>query len=202
MFITMRKLSRGVGLSVLLSSCVTPIPGQDCKLAPRGRTFNAQGEYMIGVNDKLNIRVLGGADIAGDFSVGQSGTIQLPLIGAERAAGLSERELSKVLTERYKGFLKAPVVAVGLVGYDSYKVFITGEVRRAGVFTFQERTTLLQAVATAGGLGEFAKGTIVLHRMGSKGVNERYRCEYEQVLRGSNSLDSFVLERGDVIHIF
>jgi polysaccharide export outer membrane protein len=181
---------------------VTPIPGLDFKQAPKGRTFNASGEYVIAPNDRLSIRVMGSNDIAGDYVVAQGGTVQLPLIGAERAAGLTERDLSKLLTERYKAFLKTPTVAVGVVGYDSYKVFLTGEIRRPGVYTFQEKTSLLQGLATAGGLGEFAKGTIVLYRVGKMGLSERYRCSYEHVLRGQGNLDSFVLERGDVIHVF
>ncbi len=181
---------------------MTPIVGQDFKLAPKGRTFNASGEYVIGPNDRVNIRVMGTNDVVGDYVVAQGGTVQLPLIGAERAAGLTEKDLARILTERYKAFLKTPVVAVGVVGYDSYKVFLTGDIKRPGVYTFQEKTNLLQGIATAGGLGDFAKGTIVLYRLGKQGLSERYRCTYEQVLRGVSNLDSFVLERGDVIHVF
>ena len=170
--------------ALLLTHCAARIEGPDLKFAPRGRTFNAQGEYLIGVNDRLQVRVVGNSDIAGDFHVSQSGMIQLPLIGSERASGLSERDLMRQLTERYRTFLKAPLVAVGVVGYESYKVFITGEVKRPGVYTFQERTTLLQGVATAGGLGDFAKGHMVLHRIGKGGLNEKFTVEYDRVLRG------------------
>lgn len=126
----------------------------------------------------------------------------MPLIGAERAAGLSEKDFARSLTERYKTYFKNPQVSVGVTGYESYRVFITGEVRKPGVYTFQEKTTLLQGIAASGGLGDFAKGKIILHRVGKSGAVEKYVSDYEQILAGENRLDSLLLERGDVIHIY
>ena len=191
-----------LGLLAVLSACSARFEGQEMKLAPRGRTFTPQGEYIIGLNDRLSIRVVGNNDIVGDFVVSQNGIISLPLIGSERAGGLTERDLARLLTERYKTFFKNPTVSVGVTGYESYRVFITGEVRRPGVFSFQERTTLLQGIATAGGLGDFAKGVIILHRVGKSGQVEKFQTKYEAVLRGEGKLDNFILERGDVIHIY
>jgi polysaccharide export outer membrane protein len=182
--------------------CLRHYSGNDLKLAPRGRTFNAQGEYIIGLNDRLTIRVIGSNDMNGEFVVSQAGTVSLPLIGAVQAAGQTERELSRILTEQYKTYLKNPVVSVGVTGYDSYKIYITGEVRKPGVYTFQEKTTLLQGIATAGGLGEFARGEIILHRAGRNGVIEKFVTDYKSVLKGENRLDGFILERGDVINVY
>lgn len=187
---------------LVLWGCARHFVGSDFKLAPKGRTFNNQGEYLIGLNDKLNLRVVGSNEIAGDFVVSQSGFISLPLIGAINAAGLTEKELGKNLTEQYKIYLKNPVVSVGVTGYESFRIFISGEVRKPGVFTFQEKTTLLQALATAGGLAEFARGEIILHRIGKNGTVEKFVTDYEKVLKGDNKLDGFLLERGDVIHIY
>lgn len=128
--------------------------------------------------------------------------MSLPLIGAVQAANQSEKDLSNVLTEQYKTFLKNPIVSVGVTGYDSYKVYITGEVRKPGVYTFQDKTTLLQGIATAGGLGEFARGEIIIHRAGKSGVMDKYVTDYDKVLRGENKLDGFLLERGDVINVY
>jgi polysaccharide export outer membrane protein len=201
----MKSLPRFFLLSLLglsLTHCVTTVKGQDLTQAIRGRTFTQTGEYVIGVNDKLSIQILGGSDVNGEFTVSQQGTISLPLIGAEKASGTTEKLLMKRLTERYATFIKNPVVSVGVVGYESYKVFITGDVRRPGVFVFQDKTTLLQGIATAGGLGDFAKGQIILHRLGKKGIVEKYATTYESLLNGEKQMDGFVLERGDVVHIF
>lgn len=185
-----------------LWACARNYAGNDLKLAPRGRTFNAQGEYIIGLNDRLSIRVLGSNDINGEFLVTQSGIISLPLIGATQAAGKTEKELSRLMTEQYKTYLKNPVVSVGVIGYESYKIYITGEVRKPGVYSFQEKTTLLQAIATAGGLGEFARGSIILHRIGKSGTIEKFVTDYDKVLSGENRLDGFILERGDVLNVY
>jgi polysaccharide export outer membrane protein len=182
--------------------CLRHYSGNDLKLAPRGRTFNAQGEYIIGLNDRLTIRVIGSSDMNGEFVVSQAGSVSLPLIGAVQAAGHTERDLTRVLTEQYRTFLKNPVVSVGVTGYDSYKIYITGEVRKPGVYTFQEKTTLLQGIATAGGLGEFARGEIILHRAGRNGVIDKFVTDYKSVLKGENRLDGFILERGDVINVY
>lgn len=186
----------------LLGACSTPFDGQNLLMAPRGRTFNAQGEYIIGLNDKLTIRVIGNTDLAGDYTVSQNGTISMPLIGAEKAAGFSEKEFSKILTKRYETYFKTPTVSVGVSGYDSYRVFITGEVRKPGAYSFQEKTTIMQGLATAGGLGDFAKGTIVLHRIGKTGQVEKFIGEYSKILSGDGKLSGFILERGDVIHVY
>lgn len=146
--------------------------------------------------------MIGSNDINGEFIVSQAGTVSLPLIGACQAAGFTERELAKQLTEKYTTFLKSPNVSVGVTGYDSYKIYITGEVRKPGVYTFQEKTTLLQGIATAGGLGEFARGEIILHRAGKSGAIEKFVTDYDQVLKGEHRLDGFVLERGDVINVY
>ena len=199
---------KSVSLLILLSSlsilsgCLRHFSGNDLKLAPRGRTFNAQGEYIIGLNDKITIRVIGSNDINGEFLVSQAGTVSLPLIGAVQAANQTEKDLGKILTDQYKTYLKNPIVSVGVTGYDSYKIYITGEVRKPGVYTFQEKTTLLQGIATAGGLGEFARGEISLHRIGKSGSIEKFVTDYDKVLKGDNRLDSFVLERGDVINVY
>ena len=202
----MRKIrlwfSRKLCLLLLLSGCFNRFEGQDLQLAPKGRTFNAQGEYIIWLNDKLSIRVVGNNDLTGDYVVSQNGTISLPLIGSERAGGLSEREFARVLSKRYESYFKSPTVSVGVTGYESYRVFISGEVRKPGVYNFQEKTTLLQGIATAGGLGDFAKGTVILHRIGKGGAIEKFISDYSKVLNGDYKLDGFVLERGDVIHVY
>jgi polysaccharide export outer membrane protein len=182
--------------------CLRHYSGNDLKLAPRGRTFNAQGEYIIGLNDKVTIRVIGSNDINGEFVVSQAGTVSLPLIGAVQAAWRTERDLARILTDHYKAFLKSPNVSVGVTGYDSYKIYITGEVRKPGVYTFQEKTTLLQGIATAGGLGEFARGEIILHRAGKSGAIDKFVTDYDSVLKGEDRLDGFLLERGDVINVY
>ena len=48
-----------------------------------------QDDYIIGVQDSVNVTVWENADLTGKFTVQPDGAITLPLVGRVKAAGLS-----------------------------------------------------------------------------------------------------------------
>lgn len=106
--------------------------------------------YRLGLGDKVRISVFGEPDLSGEFQVSRSGTITVPLIGEVPANGRSAQELELALTERYRaGYLKDPKISVEV--YDFRPFFIMGEVEKPGRYPTQEGTTIVGAIAAAGG---------------------------------------------------
>ena len=116
-------------------------------------TTSVPAEYRIGVGDKLSIRVFQVPDLSFDtLVVDTSGNIQMPLINAVQASGLTAGELSleigKQLESRY---LRDPQVTVTVSEAASQKVTVDGAVTQPGVYEMRGTTSLLQAVAMARG---------------------------------------------------
>lgn len=187
--------------SLLIFSCSTTPNIKPLHKAPAGSTFTKAGEYRLGVNDVLSLNVVGQQDLQGEYSVSQSGILSLPLVGTLNVLGLTEKQVLGILFKKLSGYIKSPVINLAITNYESYKVFISGSVRNPGAFNFKQPTTLLQAIATAGGLSDFAKGRILLHRRNAGGKMEKYTANYEEILEGRYQLNSFVVERGDVVYV-
>lgn len=161
--------------------------GAPLQLAPA--ELNAgqpQGDYVIGPEDKLRIRVFQVKDMSfDDEQVDASGDIELPLIGKVTAAGLTteqlEQELARRLGERY---LQSPQVSVSVTEGASQKVTVEGEVKNPGVFKIQGRTTLMQAVAMAGGPDDQADLHKVAVMRVQNGVRKVAVCDYDAIRKG------------------
>lgn len=141
-----RSLSGLAGAALLLSAC------ESMETAPLAATAlpPASDVYRLGLGDKLRVNIYGEPALSGEYQVSGGGVVAMPLIGDVQAVGLSARELEAALVARYAGgYLNSPRVAVEV--YDFRPYFILGEVQRPGRFPTTEGTTVLSAVATAGG---------------------------------------------------
>lgn len=116
------------------------------------------GEYRLGVGDKINVRVFQVPDLSFEaLVIDTSGNIQLPLIGVVRGAGLSPGELSTHIAQRLADqYLRNPQVTVTLTEAASQKITIDGAVAKPGVYEMRGSTSLLQAVAMAQGPTQIA----------------------------------------------
>lgn len=122
-----------------------------------------QAEYQIGVGDKLSVRVFQVPDLSFDeLTVDTSGNLQMPLIGAVRAAGLTSGQLSAEIAERLSAqYLRNPQVTVTVTAAASQKITVDGAVTKPGVYEMRGTTSLLQAVAMAEGPSRVADLTKV-----------------------------------------
>lgn len=115
--------------------------------------FGAAGPNQpVGPGDLLEVRVFDQAQLSGQARVEENGMLDLPFLGAVRAAGLTSRQLEQRLTRDYRKLLLHPLVSVRVLEVNSRQLAITGEVPRPGVYAFSGRVTLLQALAMAGGI--------------------------------------------------
>src|SRR5574341_1073799 len=113
--------------------------------------------YRVGVEDDLFISVWREPELSIPVTVRPDGMITLPLVNDVKVEGLSTEELQNVLTEKLKAYVNDPQITVTVRAIRSRKVFLVGQVTRAGVYSINGQKTVLQLLAEAGGLGTFAK---------------------------------------------
>jgi polysaccharide export outer membrane protein len=196
----MRRAITLIMLVWTIAGCAPTIVAFDLTKAMAGTTFNRQGDYIIGGTDQLSVKVFGEEKMSGPYTVAPTGVLSFPLIGFIQAEGLTSIQLEGKLQQALRPYIKSPRVTVVVTSRDSYQVFFSGEVTRPGALKLENKTTLVQGLAAAGGLTKFASGRIVLLRHFADGQVQRYATTHQQLLSGKNRLDRFVLERGDVVH--
>jgi len=121
------------------------------------------------------------------------------LVGELKVVGMTPLQLQTILAEKLKPFVTVPQVTVAVNQINSRKVYLIGQVMREGTFEINSSTTVLQIVAEAGGLKDFAKRKkiYILRQEGSK--QTRYNFNYDNVIRGNDIDQNIQLEPGDTI---
>jgi polysaccharide biosynthesis/export protein len=113
--------------------------------------------YRIAPLDTLNVRVFKMADLTGDYEVDLTGKISMPLIGEIAAIDLTTAELDQKLTAKLgEKYLENPDVSVGIKSSTRRSVTVDGSVTKSGTFPVHGPTSLIQAIAAAGGTSENA----------------------------------------------
>jgi polysaccharide biosynthesis/export protein len=160
---------------------------------------HAPPDYVIGPLDVLEVLFWRDKELSAEVIVRPDGRITLPLINEVDAGGLTPEELSTTLTQRARRFVEDPSAVVRVKEINSRKVFIMGEVSKPGTYPLGGPTSILQLIATAGGLTEFAdRGGIVLLRT-LAGRQERYRFNYKAVVKGKDVKQNLELKTGDTV---
>jgi polysaccharide biosynthesis/export protein len=159
--------------------------------------------------DSLSISVMQDPKLDRTVLVDPSGQIAFPLAGHIHAAGLTPQALESVLKQRLKPNYKDDdldiTVAVAGSALEEEdlkpKIYITGEVARPGSYVVRQPTTLMQAIALAGGLGPYAaKRRIMVRRRGGPGENI-FMFDYKAYEAGQDLEGNINLRAGDVIMI-
>lgn len=155
--------------------------------------------YMIGPEDVLDVTVWKEPDVSRVVPVRPDGRISLPLISDVQASGLSPEQLAAAVTERLRVFLNEPKVTVIVTAVNSQRVYVVGEVFRAGPFPLAPGMTVLQAISSAGGFTTFAnvKKIHVLRMRDRKQIELPFN--YREVLKGDKPEQNITLEPGDTI---
>ena len=187
---------RGIlGLLALSLLFWGPVSGQEPAEVP---DRSGRESYRIGIEDELRVFVWGEPDLSGSFRVLPDGSISLPLAHDIPVQGLTTVEVRKVVRDALGKFINDPNVTVIVETINSYRVYFLGEVARQGALQFYRPTRLMQAIAAAGGLTEFAKKEITLVR-DRGGVEKRFRIDYKRLINGDPAQENIYLEPGDTL---
>lgn len=158
-------------------------------------------EYVIAPGDTLQVRVFQQEAMSARVRVRADGKVSLPLVNDLPAAGKTPTALAGELQIRLKDFINNPVVTVSLEESRPLSVSVLGEVLRAGVVTLEPGSGVLQALAAAGGLTDFAhkNGLFVLRKLPGEPAPRRIRFHWDALTRGEGRGARFVLQPGDVV---
>ncbi|MCS6953969.1 MAG: polysaccharide biosynthesis/export family protein [Bryobacterales bacterium] len=151
--------------------------------------------YIIGPDDILVIRVWREPDLSGAVGVRPDGKISLPLIGEIQAGGMTPATLAERITEGFSKYINNPEVIVQVAAVNSKKYFISGEVQRPGSYPLVSPTTVLAAIAIAGGFRDYADRKNIIIMRGPK----RFKFNYNDVIKGKRVEQNLLLENGDHI---
>jgi len=161
-------------------------------------TSPGSATYQIGVQDVVEIVVFKVPELTRAVQVADSGTINLPLIGEVQAAGLTSQQIERDLTRRLgANYLKNPQVNVYVREYNSQRVTVEGAVKAPGVFPIRGKMSLMQALATSGGVDrDYASADISVFRNTD---GQRSGLEYNiDAIRSGEAPDP-PLHSGDVV---
>lgn len=155
--------------------------------------------YRIGIEDELQISVWKEPDLSTGVVVRPDGKITLPLLNDIYVVGLQTTELQALLTEKLKPYVNEPQVTVVVHAIRSRKVYVYGQVGKAGAYPLVGRKTVLEVLAEAGGLATFAKkrSIYVLREVDHKQV--RIPFNYNDALKAKRPNDNFELIPGDIV---
>jgi polysaccharide export outer membrane protein len=159
----------------------------------------SDASYRIGPLDVLNIDIWKEPNISRTVPVRPDGKISLPLLNDMQAGGLTPMELSSNITQALAKFITDPQVTIIVTEMNSQRVYIMGQVMRAGAYPLLPQMTVLQALSSAGGFSQFAnvKKIYVLRRQ--EGNETKIHFNYKQVVDGNHPEEDVVLQGGDTV---
>jgi|SRR5215468_1274401 len=167
--------------------------------APSEHELTNFAEYKIGAQDVLKIDVWKEDQLSRTVPVRPDGKITLPLLNDVQAAGLSPMQLSLTIRDGLKKYLNEPQVSVTVTDINSRRIYVTGEVVRAGAYPLFPNMTVLQALSTSGGFTQFARVKSVYLLRTESGKQVKHPFNYKEAISGNKPQDNLVLEPGDVI---
>lgn len=176
-----------------LCACAAVGKGERPEAAPAS-------EYRIGREDVLEIVVWREPELSRVMPVRPDGRIAMPLVGEMEAAGLTPAELQGKVKQALTPFMKDVSVAVLVREVNGPRVFVLGEVPRPGAFPLRGTMTVTQALALAGGKGEFAGNDVVWLRQKPEGKAQRVRLSYRELVEGEAE-GALWLGSGDVLYV-
>lgn len=169
--------------------------------APASGGPSVPADYTIGTEDVLSIVFWRESEMSAEPVVRPDGKISLPLLNEITAVGLTPAQLRASIEEQAKKFVQNPSVTVVVKQINSRRVFITGNVARAGLYNLTGQTTVLQLIAMAGGLLEYADSKNIVITRTENGRPVALKFNYKDIIAGKNLQSNVVLKPGDVVVI-
>lgn len=154
-------------------------------------------DLIIKEGDTINVRVFGQDNLSSQQKVRTDGKIATPAVGEIVAKGKKPSQLAKEIEDRLKSILQVPSVSIAVEQQQQITVSVVGEVKNGGTFQLDQGATVLHALASAGGLSEFAGDDKIY--VVRKGSNQRIRFKFVDLRGGEPKSMAFVLHAGDVI---
>jgi polysaccharide export outer membrane protein len=156
-------------------------------------------DYNIGVADVLNVTVFGEPEASRiGAAVDNDGTIDMPLIGRVKVAGLTSRAVEKDVHDKLAGkYLINPSVTVEIVKYRSKVITVQGYVKSPGEYPLEGNVSITSALAKAGSMTIDAGSVVIISRRGANGATEQIRIARKDIESGQ--AQNIMLKDGDTV---
>ena len=203
----MRHMPFAAATLVIVLGPLAPVPVAQ---APQGAvaaapTRAAAGvavapDYVIGADDVLSIMFWRDKDLsAPEVVVRPDGMVTLPLLNDVQAAGRTPEQLGHAIREAARKYVEDPNPTVIVKEIKSRRVFITGRIEKPGPYPLNDKTTILQLIAMAGGLREYVDGKDISLMRSEQGKQSIYAFNYQDVVKKKYLHQNIELKPGDVV---
>jgi polysaccharide export outer membrane protein len=155
--------------------------------------------YRIGPQDVLKIDVWKEEQLSRTVPVRPDGKITIPLLNDIQAVGLTPMELARVISEQLKKYINDPQVTVSVTEINSRRIYVNGEVTKAGAYALLPHMTILQALSSSGGFTQFARVKNIYVLRTENGKQTKISFNYKEAISGKNATQNIELQPGDVI---
>lgn len=155
----------------------------------------AADEYHIRAGDFVSIIVFQQDAMSAKARVRSDGKMSFHILGDITVRGMRPADVKAQLEKRLKEYVLTPNVTVSIEDTQPIEVSVLGEVARPGIFTLKANASMAQALASAGGMTDFANRDRIFVIRAPK----RIRFTYEGIVRGDGRSATFLLESGDLI---
>ena len=167
--------------------------------ASAGPAVEPPSGYVVGPGDVLGIKFWEQDGMSGDVVVRPDGKISVPLLNDVQAAGLTPQQLSDQILKTATRWVQDPNVTVIVRQINSRAVYITGHVVRAGRYPLNGSTSILQLIAMAGGLAEWANEENVILMRAEQDRLVTHRFNYKDVVARKGLAQNIELQPGDTV---
>ncbi len=193
----------GIGLILLCGSTPSVSPQTEkeilLKKESQAEVLADSSNYVIGPEDILYIHVWKEEHLSKTVPVRMDGKISLPLIDEVQAAGLTPLQLKELLMKKLKEFVDIPNISVMVMEANSFKVYVSGQVKKPGVYRLRSETSLLQIIPMAGGFTDWANPKKILIIRKEDGKEKRITVNYKKIVKGEDPQSNIILKAGDTI---
>jgi polysaccharide export outer membrane protein len=197
---------------LLVSAMAVTARAQGAQQTPAAQPSNGNGAtasvpvgvplppgYVIGPEDVLTVVFWREKDMSAEVVVRPDGKISLPLLNDVQAAGYSPEQLRESLIKAAAKFIEDPNATVVVKAINSRKIFVTGNVGKQGTYPLTSEMNVLQLIALAGGLAEYADSKNIVIIRTEDGKPKYFKFNYKDVLQGKNPQQNILLKPGDTI---
>jgi len=194
-------LAQPPGAKPVLSAQPAPAPAPSAAPAPSPAGHPAVSpDYIIGPDDSIEVSVWKEPNLSATLPVRPDGKISLSLLGDIPAAGFTPTQLKDDITVRLKQFVTDPQVNVTVLGVNSKRIFLLGEVMHVGPLGITPGMTILQAIASAGGLTPYANRKHIYILRGDPTKPQKIPFDYTRAVK-KGDMQGIQLVPGDTIMV-
>ncbi len=196
----MRRIAAILAISISITACYDTRSAVKQPQKPETVLPPESGLEQLGRGDIIEVKVFMEPDLAGVYPVGGDGAIVFPMIGKVLVAERDAQEVAQDIRDRLaKGFLNDPQVTVFIRERTSQKVYVLGQVEKAGTFGFRVGMSVIEAITVAGGFTKLAATNRVRVTRVVSNAEQVYEVPAGEI--GQGKAPNFQLEPGDIVYV-